>query len=343
VLQCQQPDGGADVTGPFTGATHRFVVERILLPQCPGDYAADLNGDGHVHNQFGNIVELEGEDMQSIVDAMLAAGTISPTIEITSDDDQLQNDPTVGIAWLDSPKAVPATVGGALVSGQFRSNRAAYTHDPVSVSVRLPVAPEADPSALPIVGLEISLDPDGKGGFDGEVHGAVHGDIATIVNHAMLQMISNDPVDHPLLLCWLDANGNGQLDPGETFSSIPIIENVTAPDIQLFDENGHWKPCPTNQNRDSLSLGFGIHLIPCARTRCLPHAPPSCLDRIQNGDETGVDCGGSCRVCNDLPSDFCYLEQCAIPPFVNTCRQDADCGCLFSSPHCETRWCGGGT
>jgi len=42
--------------------------------------------------------------------------------------------------------------------------------------------------------------------------------------------------------------------------------------------------------------------IDCGGSNC-PACPPSCDDGIQNGDETGVDCGGSCAPCVTVTCD----------------------------------------
>jgi hypothetical protein len=42
--------------------------------------------------------------------------------------------------------------------------------------------------------------------------------------------------------------------------------------------------------------------VDCGGSNC-PACPPSCDDGIQNGDETGVDCGGSCAPCETITCD----------------------------------------
>jgi len=70
-------------------------------------------------------------------------------------------------------------------------------------------------------------------------------------------------------------------------------------------------------------------------------ACPTCKDGIQNGDETGVDCGGSCpRACgarscirdeNCMPGEICVRETCAPNPqcsdgIQNGTETGVDCG-----------------
>lgn len=99
---------------------------------------------------------------------------------------------------------------------------------------------------------------------------------------------------------------------------------------------------------------LGMALIACASlSSCaadrepeplLPPPPPPplqplCTDQVRNGDETDVDCGGSCRPCElgdscSLPADCedgtCSDGTCAVPPCGNGVQDagesDVDCG-----------------
>jgi len=49
-------DSSTDVTGPFTGETHRFVVDRITVPSTSDEtnaFAGDLDGNGIAENKLG--------------------------------------------------------------------------------------------------------------------------------------------------------------------------------------------------------------------------------------------------------------------------------------------------
>src|SRR5262245_58326557 len=106
LLHCMGCGGATppmEIVGPYTGAPHRFVVDRIDLPKAGMPFAADLNGDGRVDNQFDNIVDAIasvtsiGEDPAAAAVAQVRAGTVAPVVELTSDDDRLQADPSVGV------------------------------------------------------------------------------------------------------------------------------------------------------------------------------------------------------------------------------------------------------
>ncbi|WP_452598134.1 M43 family zinc metalloprotease [Pontimicrobium sp. MEBiC01747] len=49
-------------------------------------------------------------------------------------------------------------------------------------------------------------------------------------------------------------------------------------------------------------LPGGVRASLGASTKCDSGSTPTCDDGIQNGDETGVDCGGSCEPCNTPPT-----------------------------------------
>ena len=47
-----------------------------------------------------------------------------------------------------------------------------------------------------------------------------------------------------------------------------------------------------------------IFLVACSNNS---YAPSLCNDGVQNGDETGIDCGGSCEPCFECTSIFCTM------------------------------------
>jgi len=58
--------------------------------------------------------------------------------------------------------------------------------------------------------------------------------------------------------------------------------------------------------KKGLILIFGITLsffLACEKNG----DDPTCTDGIQNGNETGIDCGGDCEECFDCTTNFCSL------------------------------------
>jgi hypothetical protein len=90
----------------------------------------------------------------------------------------------------------------------------------------------------------------------------------------------------------------------------------------------------------ALSIGFSIHVVPCDAGPCLG-APPAdaCHDRLRDGAETDIDCGGSCLPCPtaavcgvaaDCQSAACDAGHCRAPTCNDHARDgfesDVDCG-----------------
>jgi hypothetical protein len=80
---------------------------------------------------------------------------------------------------------------------------------------------------------------------------------------------------------------------------------------------------------------------------CYDHACASCSDGKQNGDETGVDCGGSnCGACGGQPctsSDACQTKSCLVMTGGNLCGYAANVPCTYdsecASTHCDAGAC----
>ena len=54
--------------------------------------------------------------------------------------------------------------------------------------------------------------------------------------------------------------GDRKIDVCEV-ATAGLIQNVLAPDIQMFDANGNYHPNPDNTHKDSLSLGLGFSAV----------------------------------------------------------------------------------
>ncbi len=136
---------------------------------------------------------------------------------------------------------------------------------------------------------------------------------------------------------WIDWNNNGDFtDSGELvlskFAAGPYTANVTPPSGAVsntslrmrvrigYGSESKITPCGTDtyigevedysvrvgggttptcndgiQNGDETGVDCGGSCEPCV-------AEPTCTDGIQNGDETGIDCGGSCEPCVAEPT-----------------------------------------
>ncbi len=334
-------DGSTDVKGPFTGTVQRFVVDRIRVPMTNDDtmaFAGDLDGNGTAENKLGLVTAVLAQTSDLSVDAqdMIASGALASVVEIQADD--IAADDRVGVTYYGAEGEAATVAGGTIVGGAFRSNRAATTRIPGRALVHLPVYTNADPLVLQLEGVELDLDPDGTGGFDGIVRGGIRQDEARMVAYAGLrQMFADEPERHLIFERGVDMNRDGMLSQDELDNSV-IALLVTA-DVQLFDGTTY-DPQPMPTSKDSISIAFGIHLAPCATGGCTSTPPTNtCRDRIRDAGETDVDCGGPCQKCaparacsvpSDCQSNACTGGTCGPASCTNGVRDafesDVDCG-----------------
>ncbi len=323
-LACASPH--EDVVGPYTGEARRYVVDQIWLSTTntqAKDYGGDLNGDGYIDNQLGQVVSMLASqgDVTSHGDDMIRAGVVTSSVIITADD--LANDDSVSVRYLASDDDGTAVeVGGRFIDGAFEPNRTWRTKVPGAATLHLPVFVDADPSTIRLEGVEIELEADGDG-YWAFVHGVVEDPMAAAFA-GMKQMIDERPYDHPFLKKLLDGNNDGVV----TFDELEgnsLFVSLLSPDVMY-------------RGVMVTSFGFKAHLTPCAEGTCQP-LQASCFDRVLDGDEVELDCGGGCRGCTegatcnvaaDCESLDCTDGACGPPSCSNGVRDgyetDRDCG-----------------
>lgn len=295
-----------EVTGPFTGEPRRYVVDSFTLPlnnTMARELARDIDGDDVVDNQLGMVISTLAQQNNITKHAadMIASGAIHSTVYIQADD--LLDDPTVGVTYHGSDGDDATAVGGRFEDGVFVSNRTATTSALGDAIARLPVFVDADPSDVPVVGLQIELVPDGAG-YLAYVSGGVDAEVALEQTwQGIVQLIEARPEDHRSMLSLFDTNKDYAVSFDELRTN-NLMKSLFAPDAEVRD-------------REVLSIGFAMHLTPCESGSCVTPAA-SCFDRVQNGNESDIDCGGDCRSCK------------------------GDEACTFASD-CETAACDGGT
>jgi len=320
-----------DADAPLTGATHRYALDGIVLPMTNAEAHAlgtDLDGDGTVDNQLGAVISsLAGEgDVTSHSFDMIAGGSLPSAIEIITDD--LENDSSVGLNYLGTPGASSAVLRGRFIDGWFRPDDLASTSLLGAAQLLLPVFTEADPSPVNVFALQVTLAPDGGGGFNADVFAAVPVEPALLESVALgaTQMIHSEPSDHRTFAALFDTNGDGVISADEVATN-SLFVSLLSPDITI---RGH----------HALSLGFHAHFRACESGQCLDDVPfDRCFDRQLDGDETDIDCGGSCRKCeagatcvsgSDCETTTCDQGHCGPPSCTNGSRDgletDVDCG-----------------
>lgn len=349
-------DPPSEVVGPYTGQTYRYAVDSIRVPMTQTevrDLGGDLDANGQFDNQLGSTIAMQAGmgNVTRYAGDMIAAGVILSSIEITADD--LQNDPTVGVRYLGTDDSPAVEIGGRIEDGRFRSNYIAYASEPGEAELHLPVFAEADPSLVKAIALEMTLAPDGSGGFDAEIHAAIADDDALweAVYRGISQMVASDPGGHLTMLSILEGSPRDGVISYDEVRNNSLLVSLLAPDVVV-------------DGRRVLSLGFRAHARPCAEGACNEGvAFDHCFDRLLDGDESDLDCGGGCRSCEggavcrdagDCETAGCDAGRCAAPSCTDGLRDgsetDVDCGSLcgdcavgqrcYSDGDCASGECG---
>ncbi|MBL9020165.1 MAG: hypothetical protein JNL83_38625 [Myxococcales bacterium] len=325
------------MTGPYSGEVKRFDVVELKLPATTADtngWAGDLDGDGSVENQLGLIVTAltETNDTNRHVQDMLASGSIRSYLELQAD--SLVDDGSVGATWYASASSAPETTGGRFEGGTFTSNRTATTKHLASADVVLPVFADADPLVVPLVGIELEMSPDSQGGYFAYVRGGIPiAQARTIAYAGVLQMMRNNPTAHLTFARLLDTNKDGDISEPELMSN-GVLSGFIVDDVAIGAER-------------VLSAAFWVRL--CPEGQCNAGAPVNaCADRVKNGNETDVDCGGGtcpscaaglrCVMVGDCETAGCDNGTCILPTCSDGKRDgfesDVDCGA--SCARCAT-------
>jgi hypothetical protein len=304
-----------DCTASGGGNTAKYVTSAVMVPEQRSDFAIDLNGDGRVDNQLGNIIgALEGQmlKVQDGVNQAVTDGTLIVLMSETSSDATYQSD-NCATAQLQvgQSMAMPdysgmghfavdtgqqgGTFNGPIKLGKFSSAPPATTTKPIEVDIKLPLIAGADPVTLKVNGAHLQFTRDSAGKITGgQLNGAIkNSDVQSLIipNVATLltKKITDDSTPPSMLsagdmqiLSIFDNGGkpdaactagtcknpdgscatkaDNKIDICEV-STAGLIQNVLAPDVQMFDAAGNYKPNKDNTVKDSLSLGLSFSAV----------------------------------------------------------------------------------
>lgn len=353
VAGCAHDVDEGDVTGPFTGTPRRYVIDTFSIPTngaMARELGDDLDGDAYVDNQLGQVLGFLQSygNLTTHSSDMLASGAIASTFIIRAND--YLDDSTVSVVYYGSDGDDATHVGGMFEQGVFTSNRTATTAAWGSAIARLPIFVDSAPSDVPMFGLQMTLTPDGDG-FDAAISAGVDPEEARALTYdGIVQLIAAEPDSHRFMMGLFDTNKDWVLTRDEVVDN-SLMRSLLKPDVAIG-------------TREALSIGFHVHLSPCESGSCMETAPAdTCQDRVKDGDESDVDCGGSCRTCKsgeqcsgaaDCESGACDGGACRAPSCSDGVRDgfesDVDCGgscggCAlegrcFSSGDCASGQCG---
>jgi hypothetical protein len=293
----------------------QYVVNSVMVPEQRSDYAIDLNGDGRVDNQLGNIIGAltgQGLDVQSGVNMATADGTLVLLMSEASTDATFQSDNcATSVVQIGQSTTNPdfsgtgtfavdtsqqgGTFNGPIKVGKFSSAPPATTKDPVTVAIELPLVAGATPVLLKVQGAHLQYTVSGGMITGGQLNGGIKSsDVQMSIIPSVADILSgklmndNPQTSTDMQIASIFDNG-GKADPACSagtcqnpaygtrpgmcaaakdniidtceVSTAGLIQNVLAPDVQLFDASGNYAPNAMNTTKDSLSIGLAFTAV----------------------------------------------------------------------------------
>jgi len=181
------------------------------------------------------------------------------------------------------PMQAPALFHGVLQSGSYDSENPVTTTNPVRVTLALSLV-AGNPVELPINGAHIQYDASPTQLVKGELQGSVkNSDVQAVLIPAVAALLNAQVQANPgssqamQILALFDTGngmggnctnmdgtlgrpGDGVISPCEVADNA-LVQNILAPDVQIYDANGNYAPNPNNTKPDSLSLGIGFTAV----------------------------------------------------------------------------------
>ncbi|HWE29091.1 MAG TPA: hypothetical protein VHB97_13880, partial [Polyangia bacterium] len=294
---------------PAAGTAHaQYVWNAVMVPMQRSDYAYDLNGDGRVDNQYGNIVGALASnniDVQGSATQAITSGQSITLVNERSSDATFAADACAATTMFagnataspDYSGAGHFTVDGSATAGHFAGPIAAarFTSDPPPASAKVPTLvdfnlPLFGSTPVDLVGARITYVRAADGTVTGgQLNGAMrkydidHTVVPSVAGALNLSVQTNpssstsmqilaifDNGGKPSAACGMmcqNLDGSCAIAHDNVISDCEvgtnsIIQNVLAPDVQMFDAAGNYHPNPANTNKDSLSIGVGFTAVP---------------------------------------------------------------------------------
>jgi hypothetical protein len=210
--------GGGSDSGDCTASNGsnkaQYVVNAVMVPSTSGkDFGADLNGDGKIDNQLGQIILTladQGLNVQDGVNMALTGGDLILLLDESSTDSTFQTDSCAatslqlgqattgapdfsgsGTFTLDSSQS-PADFSGPIKAGKFDSAPSATTTHPVMASVRLPLVAGQTPVPIVLQGAHLQYTRSGTMVTGGELQGGIlSSDVQSHIVPAVASLLSN--------------------------------------------------------------------------------------------------------------------------------------------------------
>ncbi|OAV43904.1 cohesin domain-containing protein [Lewinella sp. 4G2] len=117
-------------------------------------------------------------------------------------------------------------------------------------------------------------------------------------------VITGIPGDDLFSFTWNDLSGVGVSFPADqpAFELCFNVLNAAPTPLTFFDTDVRLRAFDELGNQLDVTSSPGAINVNCG------DVTPTCDDGIQNGDETGIDCGGSCQPCTTGPNRDCGMD-----------------------------------
>lgn len=283
------------INSPTTGPISQWVVDAITVPTtsvAANGFAYDLNGDGQADNALGNALAAltsSGFDIQAAVDSGVASGAIVQLLQFQTDDSLFNTDAAAAATWYVGQPTAGFTTGahqidggqpasafvGALANRDYSSADPAKTTKPVGGVVPLRMITGTPTIYLPMNGMHVqwhfsSTPTIASGVIQGsirinDVNNVLIPQLANAFNVA-IQADTSSTMAHQIESlfdtggCGTAAAGDGFIDACEVQNS-SLMQSLLAPDVQIYDASGNYKPNPANTTPDAISFGFGFTAV----------------------------------------------------------------------------------
>lgn len=247
-----------------------YLVNDVLLPTSNSQstsYAIDVDGDGFIENNFGQILAAltaQGIDLNGSMDSAVASGSIVHLVRLQSTDAFLNNDPAAQATWcVGVPTAAPPLFNGtdnppcadtsgtfvaALTGGSFTSPSPGTTANPVSLDIDLAFG--TSKLKLVVLNARLSFAKDATGNIQfGQINGSIpHENLVATFPPAMAALcntsIQSDPSSSTATSCknlfdngcngFPNYAGDSQIEVCEVTEN-GLIQALLAPDVQVAE------------------------------------------------------------------------------------------------------------
>jgi hypothetical protein len=243
------PPGPSEPT-PTTGAMQRFVIDDVSLPTTEDEATAagsDLDGNGAIDNEIGNVIEALStvEDVRddASVRSLIDHGAVPSSIEIFDANGDADG-AVIGLAFFGRQTDEPSVLRGTALGSGFATDGLQAT----TTTVVLPVFLDADPTPIPLAFAQYQLVPDATG-FELGIQGMAEPvQTAEAACTSLLQMITADPAQFTGVVASLDGNGDGKVTQAECLAS-SAIKSLLSPDVEGPDRQHY------------VSVGIDVHVF----------------------------------------------------------------------------------